>query len=205
MKIYDITDQKFRKYGRSVTGINLTDLVQRLQQLQIPEGVTYVASVPELEETNAANELWKKAYGEYPMQVGYCIGHNVLLNAVEYHRCSEFIVAATDLLLILGSRQDITVDFTYETSLMETFFVPQGQCVELYATTLHYAPCNAKESGFLAGIILPKGTNTALSQKHEDGEDGLMVANNKWLIAHPESGKKGRYIGLVGENLDVTK
>lgn len=205
MNIYDITDQKFRKYGRTIQGIDLTDLVQKLQELQIPEDVAYVPSDKEMEDTTAAKELWKKAYGELPMQVGYCIGHNVMLNAVEYHRCSEFIVAATDLLLILGSQQDITDDFTYETSQMETFFVPQGQCVEVYATTLHYAPCSAKESGFLAGIILAKGTNTELTQKHEGGEDRLLTANNKWLIAHPESGIEGSHFGLVGENLNVTK
>lgn len=205
MKIYNITDQNFRKYGRIVQGIDLTDMVQKLKELQIPEGVAYVPSDKGLEATAAAKELWKKAYGELPMQAGYCIGKNVLLNAVEYHRCSEFLVAATDLLLILGSQQDVTDDFTYETSKMETFLVPQGHCVEIYATTLHYAPCNAEDSGFLAGIILAKGTNTDLTQKHEGGEDSLLAANNKWLIAHPDCGKQGCHYGLIGENLDVTK
>ena len=52
--------------------------------------------------------------------------------------------------------------------------------------------------------MLPKGTNEALVQKGRGaGEDRLLFANNKWLIAHPESGldKDGAFIGLVGENL----
>ena len=86
---------------------------------------------------------------------------------------------------------------TYDTSLMEAFRIPSGTAVELYATTLHYAPCNASDGGFLVAVVLPKGTNEALEHPHTGGEDALLAAKNKWLIGHPEGGlPEGSYIGL---------
>ena len=101
-------------------------------------------------------------------------------------------------------QQDITDDFTYDTSLMEAFLVPAGTAVEIYATTLHYAPCNAGEGGFKVGIVLPAGTNYPLKDKHEGWEDALITAQNKWLIGHAEGGlDAGAHIGLIGKNLDI--
>ena len=100
--------------------------------------------------------------------------------------------------------QDIYVENTYDTSLMEAFRIPSGTAVELYATTLHYAPCNASDGGFLVAVVLPKGTNEALEHPHTGGEDALLAAKNKWLIGHPEGGlPEGSYIGLTGENLEI--
>ena len=84
---------------------------------------------------------------------------------------------------------------------------PAGAVVELYATTLHYAPINAEgKENFRVVIILPEGTNTeppVLSGVFP--EDKLMTAKNKWLIAHAESneGKGGAFVGLKGENLTI--
>lgn len=37
-------------------------------------------------------------------------------------------------------------------------------------------------------------------------EDALLAATNKWLIGHAEGGlSEGSFIGLIGENLDVSK
>ena len=80
-----------------------------------------------------------------PIQIGCCNGHNKKLNAVEYHRDSEVDIAVDDLILILGKQQDIEEDHTYDTSRMEAFLVPAGTAVEVYATTLHYAPCHVKD------------------------------------------------------------
>ncbi len=126
------------------------------------------------------------------------------MNAVEYHRSSEVDIAADDLILLLGSQQDITDDYTYETSKIEAFLCPKGTGVELYATTLHYAPCSAGDSGFRCGIVLPKDTNLPLDKKHEGYEDALITAKNKWLIGHAEGGlDAGAHIGLIGENISV--
>jgi hypothetical protein len=129
-----------------VQGIDFTDLVEAIRkETPLPEGVAYEPSIAALEATACAKLLQKKTYGELPIQVGYCNGHNYKLNAVEYHRSSEINVAATDAVLIVGMEQDITDDFTYDTAKMEAFLVPAGTAVEVYATTLHYAPCNADE------------------------------------------------------------
>lgn len=205
MEIKKITDAAFRKYGRVVQGIDFSELVEAIKrETPIPEGVAYEPSIEALEATGSARELQKKTYGELPIEVGYCNGHNYKLNAVEYHRSSEINVAATDAVLILGMQQDITDDFTYDTAKMEAFLVPAGTAVEIYATTLHYAPCSADENGFQVGIVLPKGTNYPLNEAHDGWEDSLITAQNKWLIGHAEGGlDAGAHIGLIGKNLDI--
>ena len=126
------------------------------------------------------------------------------MNAVEYHRNSEVNVAAADLVLLIGEQKDIEDDFTYDTAKIEAFLVPAGTAVEVYATTLHYAPCNVNESGFQCVVVLPKGTNTELNfQPGNPGEDVLITAKNKWLIAHEEAGIEGVFCGLKGENITI--
>ncbi len=200
-----MTDPSFRKYGRVVEGIDFTDLVEAIKkETPLPDGVAYEPSIQALEVTQAAKDLQRRTYGELPIEVGYCNGHNYKLNAIEYHRSSEINVAATDAILIVGMQQDITEDFTYETAKMEAYLLEAGTAVELYATTLHYAPCSADENGFKVGIVLPAGTNYPLEEKHEGWEDALIAAQNKWLIGHEEGGlDAGAHIGLVGKNLDV--
>lgn len=206
MEIKKITDAAFRKYGRVVKGVDFTELVEALKKTPDYEGVAYEPSVPELEATAAMKELQKVTYGELPIQIGYCNGVNYKLNAVEYHRNSEINVAATDAVLILGMQQDITDEYTYETAKMEAFLVSAGTAVEVYATTLHYAPCSAGADNqqFKVGIVLPKGTNYPLEGEHAGNEDALITATNKWLIGHAEGGlPEGSHIGLIGKNLDI--
>lgn len=113
-------------------------------------------------------------------------------------------MAATDAILLVGHQQDITPEFTYDTSLVEAFLLPKGTAVEVYATTLHYAPCSVGNQGFRVGIILPRGTNYPLKDVHAGWEDQLLAATNKWLIGHPEGGlPEGSHLGLVGENITV--
>lgn len=207
MEIKKITDPAFRKYGRLVTNVDFTELIEALKtKTPMPEGVGYEPSVPALEATATAKQLKTITFGEMPIEVGYCNGHNTKLNAVEYHRNSEINVAATDAVLIVGMQQDINDDFTYETSKMEAFLLPAGQAAEIYGTTLHYAPCSLSPDGFRVGIVLPKYTNYPLDEAHKPGEDKLITAKNKWLIAHKDGGQDpNAFIGLIGENLDIAK
>ena len=204
MEIKKITDEAFRKYGKVVQGYDFGPLMEALKKTPDCDGVAYEPSIPELEATSTAVELQKKTFGELPIQVGYCNGLNYKLNAVEYHRNSEINVAATDAILILGMQQDITDDFTYDTAKMEAFLVPAGTAVEIYATTLHYAPCSVNDGQFKVGIVLPAGTNCPLEEDHADWEDALITAKTKWLIGHAEGGlDAGAHIGLIGKNLDI--
>lgn len=207
MNIYKVTDERFKAYGKVVRDIDFSDMVRVLrQETPIPEDVAYVPGLEALESLPVMKELTRKVYGEMPIQIGYCNGHNSLLNALEYHKSSEINVAATDAILLVGKEQDITEDFTYDTALAEAFLLPAGMAVEMYATTLHYAPCGVDGAGFQVAIVLPKGTNLDLEEGHEGGEDGHLTAKNKWLLGHPEGGlPKKSPMGLIGENLCVTQ
>ena len=79
--------------------------------------------------------------------------------------------------------------------------------LEVYATTLHYAPCSAKAGeGFQVAIVLPKGTNLdkpAILAGNQ--EDQCLWARNKWLLAHKDSSEaaQGAPVRLDGENIDI--
>ena len=204
MKIQKVTDPAFRKYGQVLEGYDFTGLIKEMKHTPVPEDVIYVPSVEELEALDIMRDLQNKGYGGLPVQIGYCNGHNKKLNAVEYHRNSEINVAVTDLVLLIGHQQDIEPDHTYDTSKIEAFLVPAGTGIEVYATTLHYAPCHVNEGGFQCVVVLPKGTNTDLTfQTEKTGEDSLMTAKNKWLIAHEDAKIAGAFNGLKGENITI--
>ncbi len=159
-----------------------------MQKTPCPDNVIYEPSIAELEALPVYGELQRVCYGELPIQVGYCNGYNKKLNAVEYHRSSELDIAASDAILCsAGSRMSQRIILT-ETAKIEAFLLPKGVGVELYATTLHYAPCSTGNAGFRVVIVLPRDTNLPLDAAHEGGEDGHLTAKNKWLIGHPEGG-----------------
>lgn len=211
MEIKKVTDAAFKKYGRVISHVDVAELVAALKETPIPADVVYEPSVESLEKLPVKEELSSVIYGEMPIQIGYCNGHNKKLNALEYHRDSEINIAAEDAVLMLGSLQDVDADFTYDTSKVEAFLVPAGTAVEIYATTLHYAPCHVEDGGFQVAVVLPKGTNYELKTAHakvENGkapnEDALLAAVNKWLIGHAEGGlPEGSFLGLKGENLSL--
>ena len=212
MKVKQVTDTSFRKYGKILTGIDFSEIYNVLEEMDYPEDVEYAASFGPLEEPEFRQKLSNTLYGELSVEIGYCSGHNKMLNALEYHRSSEANVAVTDIILLLGHQSDITEDFIYDTAQLEAFFVPAGTAVELYATTLHYVPIGTKENdyAFKMGVVLPFGTNFPLgvtlgaeAEKEKLPEEKLLFAKNKWLIAHEESGEEGAFIGLTGKNISV--
>lgn len=205
MTVRKVTEPAFKAYGRIITGYDFSGLLKAMEQTPLPEDVIYIPSLPEMEALPAAKELENGIYGQMPIQIGCCNGHNKKLNAVEYHRDSEVDIAVDDLILILGKQQDIEEDHTYDTSRMEAFLVPAGTAVEVYATTLHYAPCHVKDEGFRCVIVLPRDTNLDMEPVEvKDPEDRLLFARNKWLIGHAQGGlPEGAFIGLKGENLSV--
>ena len=209
MKVKQVTDTSFRKYGKILTGIDFSEIYNVLEEMDYPEDVEYAASFGPLEEPEFRQKLSNTLYGELSVEIGYCSGHNKMLNALEYHRSSEANVAVTDIILLLGHQSDITEDFIYDTAQLEAFFVPAGTAVELYATTLHYVPIGTKENdyAFKMGVVLPFGTNFPLggaeAEKEKLPEEKLLFAKNKWLIAHEEGGEEGAFIGLTGKNISV--
>ncbi len=211
MKVLKVTDPEFKKYGRVINNVDLSELVDAMASTPCPDDVVYVAGDPALEALEVSKQIQTVCFGELPIQVGYCNGHNQKLNAIEYHRCSELNIAQTDAILIVGMQQDIEDDFTYETAKMEAFLLPAGTGVEIYGTTLHYAPCGVDGAGFRVTIVLPAGTNAPIEKAHVAknpsacvNEDSLLMAVNKWLIAHKDGNQDpSAFIGLKGENLEV--
>lgn len=204
MNVKQVTDPSFCKYGKVMSDLPVTNLLKQMKHTPLPEDVIYVPSVEELERLPEASDIKNSGFGGIPIQIGYCNGHNTFLNALEYHRSSEIDIAVSDLVLLLGCQQDIADDYTYDTEKVEAFFVPAGTAVELYATTLHYAPCHTEESGFRCIVVLPKETNEDLKfVPGTKGEDKLMTATNKWLIAHEDAKIEGAFCGLKGENLSI--
>ena len=186
IKQISVMDTEFKKYGKVIEGYDLKEILQKMEETPCPDDVVYVASVKELEELKIAEELADGVYGQMPVQIGYCNGHNRRLNALEYHRDSEINIAVTDMVLLLAKEEEIEDDHTLDTSKVKAFFVPAGTMIEVYATTLHYAPCQTSAKGFRCVVVLPKGTNGELSHRPENksGEEKLLAAVNKWLIGH---------------------
>ena len=206
MTIHSVTDASFSTYGTVLSGYDFDALLKKMAHTPLPmDRAIYVASDEELESLPVSKELSLRGYGGLPIEIGYCNGNNHKLNAIEYHRSSEIDIAVNDLILLLGKQQDIREDYTYDTANMEAYLLPAGTAVELYATTLHYAPCSAgQEEGFRCVIVLPKDTNAELPGSADAaGEDRLIAAKNKWLIAHPKAGIEGAFCGLQGENVTV--
>ena len=206
MKIYKVTDPEFAPYGQVVEGYDTAQLLDALKKTPLPEGTVYEASDAALEAQPIAQVLSSNQYGGMPIQLGYCNGHNTKLNCLEYHRDSEVNLGTEDFILLLAKQGEI-VDGKLDTSKVKAFYAPAGVMVEVYATTLHYAPCSsAKGKGFQVLVALPKGTNgpkpeiTCLNE-----EDKKLFAANKWLLAHPEASEvsQGAVAALTGENIDI--
>ena len=209
MKIQSVFDDAFRTYGRVVDSYDYSLLLERLEANtpKPADSVVYVPSVAELEDTPAYAQLRDNCYGGMPIEIGYCNGTNTKLNCFEYHRDSEINVpAANDAIFLLAKQQEI-VDGKIDTSKVKAFRCPAGTGIEVYATTLHYAPCSAKKGqGFRVIVVLPKGTNTDKPEIQVlNTEDAWITARNKWLLAHPDAdeAKQGAYVGITGENIDI--
>ena len=208
MKIYSVNDPEFKPYGRVVTGLEAAkaEILQALATTPLPEATDYVAEEPVLQGLPAMVEVSKHLFGGMPVQLGWCNGHNTKLNCLEYHRDSEFNLG-TEAFILLLAKQDEMENGVLDTAKVRAFRVPRGVVVEVYATTLHYAPCSASRGeGFRVLVALPRGTNGAKPEMTPiNDEDKLLWACNKWLLAHAESAEaaQGAVVALKGANIDI--
>ena len=140
-----------------------------------------------------------------PIQLGWCNGHNTKLNCLEYHRDSELNLGSRDFILLVAKRQEL-VDGRLNTHRVRAFCCPAGVLVELYATTLHYAPARPGRGRASACSLCCPWAPTALpTVSVQNEEDRCLWACNKWLLAHPESSEaaQGAPALLDGENIDL--
>ena len=209
MKILPVTDPSFREYGQILTGYDLKPLLQEMERVtpQSDRGTEYVPCQKELMDLPVARRIADNAFGGTPIQIGWCNGYNTMLNALEYHRDSELNVGTEDFILLLARRSDLE-NGILDTGKVKAFLCPAGTLIEVYATTLHYAPCSAGAGkGFRVAVILPEGTNLerpVISVMNP--EDELLWARNKWLLAHADSGEaaQGAKVALKGINIDIS-
>ena len=121
IKQISVMDTEFKKYGKVIEGYDLKEILQKMEETPCPDDVVYVASVKELEELKIAEELAGGVYGQMPVQIGYCNGHNRRLNALEYHRDSEINIAVTDMVLLLAKEEEIEDDCIFYTTWRDRF------------------------------------------------------------------------------------
>ena len=209
MKIYSVYDSEFAPYGRVMEGYDTAALCKAMRRFPLPgRGGADGPSGLERGGAGLYSALRDSAFGGMPVQIGMCWGRNTCLNCLEYHRDSELNVGEGDFILLLARRDELGSGFTLDTGKVKAFRVPAGVLVEVYATTLHYAPCHVDaQAGFRVAVVLPRGTNGPRpSLSLVSPEDALLRARNKWLIAHPESAEAadGAFAGLTGENIDIS-
>ena len=207
MKIYELTDPEFRKYGKVLEGIDTEILMKKMDEIPCGRAVDYLPAIESLENCSSIyGRLQDSVFGGMPIQVGMCWGRNTRLNCLEYHRDSEINLGSSDFILLLARIEEIE-DGKLNTSKVKAFRIPRGVWVEVYATTLHYAPCSISEGEeFHVAVVLPKGTNTEVPAfERKSYEDSLMTARNKWLLAHEESAEAqdGAVVALTGVNIDL--
>ena len=208
MVFYSVYDPEFKPYGQIVDGMadTVQEILDVLKDAPQGPGVDYVPEYEPLQELPAMVEISEHCYGGMPVQLGWCNGHNTRLNCLEYHRDSEFNLGTENFILLLAKQSDI-VDGVLDTAKVKAFWAPAGTLVEVYATTLHYAPCHMDAAkGFRVMVALPKLTNTDKPDiAPKTSEDQLLWARNKWLLAHAESSeaKQGAAVRLEGVNLDI--
>jgi len=109
LTFYCVQHPSFVKYGQIYHDIQVTSLIQiALVNFPFVKGTIYVASSIDLEKCKCIDKIKRSCFGETEIQAGLCWGDNTKLNGMEYHKSSEVIIAATDLILMLGQRSDIT-------------------------------------------------------------------------------------------------
>jgi len=227
LAIHSVRSEAFGRYGKVVEGFDPGSTLATTEvHLEMPaEGVVYKASLDFLEVIPELHDLGCGLFGDWDVEIGWCIGYNRKLNALEYHKSIEVIVALTDIALMVGVVGDIHYNGAgsgpaYSSEALEVFTLSKGTVVELFPGTLHFAPLHLGPEGFAALIMLPRGTNDPLSPEidryrkdrtgrprlfAEDKEFDLLWMKNKWMICHPDSpqARRGAWAGITGPNVEL--
>ena len=200
IKIYSVCDPEFKEYGEIISDLDASEVIENALKIAKPiGGASYTPSIPELENIAEFDKIRDEYFGGMDIQIGLCWGYNTKLNALEYHKCTEINIAATDMLVFLGRLSDIK-DGMFSSDDVKAFFVPAGTAIELYNDTLHYCPCQTAKDGFYSVVVLMKGTNGPLNFTPADNR---IIGHNKWVIWHKEAVPANGYVGIGGINLDL--
>lgn len=202
LDIYSIRDEKFKKYGR-VLNMDTSEIVAECEKIQMPdEGTEYMLSVDSIEHLDCSEAIRELTFGGCETQIGICMGHNGLMNAMEFHKSSEINIAAEPLVLLLGLEYEMDGN-EFSSEKVKAFYLEKGDIVEVYGTTLHFCPCQISDNGFKCVVALPKDTNAPLDKSPADR---LLFKKNKWIICHDKNEaliQKGVYPGIHGKNFEI--
>ena len=203
IKLYSVNDSEFKTFGRVVNDLDTQEIIAAAEAIKNPEtGSAYSPSEASFEKLKISSQIKSEYFGTLPTQIGYCYGHNNFLNAAEWHFSSEINIAVTPLVLILGHIWDIE-DGKIDSSSFKAFYLPKGTAAEVYATTLHFCPCEVEKGGFGCVVGLPLDTNTPLDVTPDNP---LLFRKNKWIIAHEQNTSlinRGVVSGITGKNFEI--
>ncbi len=203
MRLFSVEDPEFAPYGAVLRGYDFSELLAALARKPVRDGIVYEASDPVLERCAGFDDLRDRGFGGLPIQIGCVSADNRTLNCLEYHKSSEFNIAYEDVILVLGMVSQIR-NGRFDTAHCKAFRVPAGCGVELYGTTLHYAPFSVHPGGYRIACVLPRGTNGAApaATPYSDG-DRWLYGCNKWIATFPDTAdaRGGIFAGLSGVNI----
>ncbi|MGL5955013.1 MAG: DUF4867 family protein [Brevinema sp.] len=205
--IKSVNDDTFKAYGTVHKNLHINSLLQFLYSTTVEEHEVYIPHLDSLASLSEAQYIEDYLFGQISCNVGYFNAYNSKLNALEYHKCSEVLVFATDVVLLLAKIEQIQQD-QLDSKNIVAFYASKGSVVELYATSLHFAPCMATSAGIQQIVFLSKNTNTPLVKSISDknGENKFLFGRNKWVLAHQEATSlvsSGAYIGITGKNIHI--
>lgn len=205
IRIYSVNDPEFKLYGCVIKADTSAFCRTALTAVEFPaEGSRYTAAVPELDTLPEAAALREKYCGQLDEQIGLCWGHSNQLNALEWHTCNEFNIAARELVLLLAKRSDLGAGSRLDSAKVKAFYLAAGEMIEVYSDTLHFCPCEVTKAGFSCIVGLQRGTNLPLDGGQE--KSAYLWAKNKWLIAHEDNKPlvaRGAFAGIYGENWKI--
>jgi len=206
LEINEVSSPGFAVYGKVHPSVELPEMERFIYSVERSHDEFYVPCEEKLMALDEADQFKSDLFGQVPCQVGWYYGNGTKLNAIEYHKCSEVLYEFEPCVLILGLLWDIKDD-SLDTASMKVFYVPANTCVELYATTLHYAPCRAGSEPVMQIVAQSMYTNTPLLTPAEgnERENKYLLQRNKWVLIHPEAVEiiPDGFIGLRGDNITV--
>lgn len=205
--IYDINSPEFKAYGNVLKGYDLTAIKEYTDKhVMIPsEGNWYSPTNSTLESFEIVKEIEADVYAGLPVEAGECAGNNTSFSAYEYHQGSEVNLVLTDIIMVLGKREQLADGVFNAQEDAKLFYVPAGTVIEMYSTTLHYSPCVVHKSGFKVIVILIKGSNQPLEEHFKSNNDEIIKKNKFQLVHETRKDKieQGIKVGLTGDLIDV--
>ena len=73
MKIRNVSDAAFKKYGKVIMGLDCSDIIAAMAETPCPENVVYVPGAESLESCASAKDIAYTLYGGMPVHIGYCL------------------------------------------------------------------------------------------------------------------------------------